>query len=134
MTMTNKGTTDSILNSVKILLGINPEDISFDINLIILINSSIYRLYQLGALKEPFEITSEKETYEDMLSDDPENITEISPIKSYLYCKTRMVFDTPANSSVLKAIENEIDELEWRIREAVDPPETFKGGKEDGTK
>lgn len=119
---------DSILNSVKRLLGINPEDTSFDVNLIIFINSAIYRLYQLGAIKQPYEISSEKDSYEDMMSDDQENMTELSAIKSYLYCRTRKSFDTPASSSVSKALDESIEELEWRIREAVDPPETFKGG------
>lgn len=67
---------DSILNSVKKLLGIQPDDISFDVDIIVNINAAIYVLYQIGVLKTVYTVESAENTYYDMfgieLPEEPE--------------------------------------------------------------
>lgn len=57
---------NSILNSVKKLLGIQPEDISFDVDIMMYINSAIFTLYQLGVVESIYTVTSSENTYNDM--------------------------------------------------------------------
>lgn len=114
--------SESILGSVKKLLGINDID-DFNQDIIIHINSAISILRQLGVgPNKGFFITGEKETYNDYLGDNSE---EISMVKQYLYCKVRKIFDPPTSGSVLSALEETIKELEWRLNIQVDPKETF---------
>ena len=124
-------TGESILGSIKKLLGINECD-DFDQDIIIHINSSISILKQLGVgPSKSFIVTSEKETYTDYLGNDSE---EISMVKQYLYCKVRKIFDPPTSGSVMSAIEEQIKELEFRLNIQVDPKETFKDSVSDFAK
>lgn len=114
-------TTDrSILNSVKKLLGIEPEDKSFDLDVMMNINAAIFTLNQLGVVTRGFSVTSEEDTYEDLLGDLPEDI--VNQVKIYFVCKTRLVFDPPVSSIVMEATKEVIKEMEWRLNVGVDPP------------
>lgn len=115
--------SESILGSVKKLLGINNMD-DFDQDIIIHINSSIFILRQLGiGPAKGFMITGEDETYDDYLGEDSE---ESSMVKQYLYCRVRKIFDPPTSGSVMSALEEQIKELEFRLNIQVDPIETFQ--------
>lgn len=116
--------TDSILNSVKKLLGYEPEYTEFDPDILININSAMFTLRQLGIGPEGgFSITGADETYEDYLG---EGCKEIHAVKMYLYYKTKLGFDTPTNSYLVQQIKDEIKELEWRLNAQVDPRSTFE--------
>lgn len=122
--------TDSILNSVKKLLGYEPEYTEFDPDILININSAMFTLRQLGVGPEQgFSITGPDETYEDYLG---EGCEEISAVKMYLYYKTKLGFDTPQNSYLIQHIKDEIKELEWRLNAQVDPRSTFETGERRG--
>lgn len=119
---------DSILTSVKKLLGLSEDCLDFDMDVIINVNSAIETLRQLGVnISEDFSITSEEDTYEDLLGS---NINLSNQVKLYLYYKTRLGFDPPTNSYLVDQIRKEIAELEWRINARVDPRTTFDGGGE----
>ena len=61
---------DSILTSIKKLLGITEEYDTFDNDLITHINSVFMILNQMGVgPKEGFKITADSETWEDFISD-----------------------------------------------------------------
>ena len=61
---------DSILTSIKKLLGITEEYDTFDNDLITHINSVFMILNQMGVgPKEGFKITDDSETWEDFISD-----------------------------------------------------------------
>lgn len=110
---------DSILISIKKLLGIFETDNSFDTDVIIYINSAIAILRQLGiGPLTGYSISDEKARWSDYLSDNPEYL---EPVKTYIFLKTKMVFDPPLNSSVLEAYKEQIKELEWRLNVTVDP-------------
>lgn len=105
---------ESILDSVKKLLGIFPELTEFDADIIMHINSALFVLCQLGiGPKSPFVIFSQKETYADFLGDLEQMY---QPVKTYLYQKTRLGFDPPSNTSHITCIEEMIKETEWRLR------------------
>lgn len=108
----------SILNSVKKLIGLTEEYKQFDEDLIIHINSVFSILYQLGVGSTPFSITGESETWDDYIQ--LEDDVNIQDVKSYVYFKTKLMFDPPTNSVVLGSIEKQIAELEWRLNVEAD--------------
>lgn len=109
---------DSILISIKKLLGIDALCDQFDMDIIIHINSALMVLNQLGVgPPEGFTVTSNSETWNDFLKGNQ----MIESVKTYVYLKVRLVFDPPQTSSVIEAINRQISELEWRLNVAVDP-------------
>lgn len=102
---------ESILTSIKKLLGIEEDYTQFDSDIIIHINSSLMYLNQLGVGPKTFVISDKTKTWEDYLGEN-ENI---EAVKSYIYLKVRLIFDPPTSSSVLDAMERQIKEFEWRL-------------------
>lgn len=113
---------NSILTSVKKLLGLAEENEEFDQDIIMNINSAILPLTQIGVgPKEGFIVTSKDDTYESWLGD----MTHFQSVKMYLYYRTRLSFDPPTQTSVLECIKESIREIECRLSYQVDPPNTF---------
>lgn len=109
---------DSILTSIKKLLGIAEDYTNFDMDIIIHINSVFSILTQLGVgPSEGFSISDKRDTWYDFIGDS----TKIELVKTYIYLKVRLVFDPPQSSSVIDAINRTISELEWRLNVSVDP-------------
>lgn len=107
---------DSILNSVKKMLGITDEYTHFDQDLIMHINSVFVILNQLGVgPKSVYSITDATNTWDEFITED-----KINMVKSYVYLKVRLLFDPPTGS-VQEAIKSQIAEFEWRLNVAVDP-------------
>lgn len=103
---------DSILTSVKKMLGIEAEYKHFDNDLIMHINSVLLILNQIGVgPKTPFVITGEDETWVDFFADN----TPIELVKSYVYLKTRLLFDPPTTGVLHEAMERQVTEFEWRL-------------------
>lgn len=112
---------DSILISIKKLLGITEEYTHFDQDIIMHINSVIFVLSQLGVeTADGFAITGSNETWSDLLPNADQQKT-LESIKSYIYLKVRLLFDPPSASAVIESTNKLINELEWRINVAVDP-------------
>ena len=108
---------DSILISVKKMLGIAAEYTHFDADIIIHINSVFMILNQLGeGPKEGFSISSDVETWDEFTND---NLT-IESVKSYMYLKVGLLFDPPTSSNVLEARNRLVSELEWRLNAIAD--------------
>lgn len=109
---------DNILDSIKSLLGIDAVDFSFDQEIIMHINSIFSTLNQLGVgPSDGFKITDDKTLWTAFT----EERIDIEFIKSYIYLKVRLLFDPPQNSFLVKAIEDQTKELEWRIQLQVEP-------------
>lgn len=113
---------DSILTSIKKLLGITEEYTQFDTDIIMHINSVFSTLTQLGVgPTSGFMIEDDGAIWSEYLkSSDP----RLNFVKTYIYLKVRLVFDPPQSSAVIDAINRNISELEWRINVAVDPGES----------
>lgn len=108
---------DSILTSIKKLLGITEEYEYFDSDIIMHINSVFMILHQLGVGPEKgFSIKDKSATWDEYVSED----SNLEAVKSYVYLKVRLIFDPPLNSIVTEAIKNQISELEWRLNVSVD--------------
>ena len=116
---------DSILTSIKKLLGITEGYKHFDTDLVIHINSVIFVLSQLGIESaDGFAITGAEETWSDLIPDSEDQKKYLESVKSYIYLKVRLLFDPPSASAVIESTKNLISELEWRINVAVDPKKT----------
>lgn len=108
---------DSILVSIKKLLGIDSSYTQFDQDIIMHINSVFMILNQLGVgPEEGFTINSSSETWSSYISNDK----LLEAVKSYMYLKVRKLFDPPITGSVSDSMNNLISELEWRINILVD--------------
>ena len=108
---------DSILTSVKKMLGITADYTHFDSDIIMHINSVFMILNQMGVgPKEGFSISSDVETWDEFTND---NLT-IESVKSYMYLKVGLLFDPPTSSNVLEARNRLVSELEWRLNAIAD--------------
>lgn len=109
---------NSILLSIKKLLGITNEYTVFDQDIVMHINSVFFVLTQLGVgPKDGFSIQDETAEWEEFIPCG----ADLEAVKSYVYLKVRMLFDPPQSSAVSEAINRNISELEWRLNLAVDP-------------
>ncbi len=116
--------SDSILSSVKKLIGISDDDASFDLDIMLNINAAISTLYQLGVIKDPYTVTSKEDTYESLIPGGSEDV--VNQIKMYLVYKTRLGFDSSTLSgTVIEVIKEMIREAEWRLMVSFNPVDTF---------
>lgn len=109
--------TDSILTSVKKLLGITEECTDFDADIIMHINSTLMILTQIGVgPPEGFFIEDETVSWVDFIED----INKLEAVKTYVYMRVRLMFDPPSSSAVMDAMNRTINELECRLNLAVE--------------
>lgn len=102
----------SILNSVKKILGLPEADTSFDLDIVIHINSALATLTQIGVgPDEGFAIEDESATWDTFIGDGP----KYAPVKTYIYLKVRLVWDPPSTSYALESMKEQIKELEFRL-------------------
>lgn len=116
----NSKKMDSILTSIKNLLGIVEECTDFDQIIIMHINSVFSILNQLGVGPAAgFSIEDDSAVWSDFIGND----SRLSDVKSFVYLKVRMLFDPPLSSAVAESMNRLASELEWRINVTVDPKE-----------
>lgn len=107
---------DSILNSVKKLIGIDEDDDSFDTDLILCINSVFVITQQIGVGNDDnFQITGSEEKWSDL----PINQSAISMLKTYVAHRVQQMFDPPSGAAK-DALERIISEEEYRLNMAYD--------------
>lgn len=103
---------DSILTSIKKLLGISEDYTHFDSDLIMHINSVFTILTQLGVGPATgFRIEDDSSTWSDFV----DNGLYMDAVKSYVHLKVKLLFDPPTSSAVMEACKQSISELEWRL-------------------
>ena len=108
---------ESILVSIKDLLGPDSSDDVFDNEILIQINMAISILTQLGVgPPEGFIVSDQDATWSDFLG----NAKDIEMAKSFVFMKVKMAFDPPSSSFVLTSMEKACDELGWRLSVAAD--------------
>lgn len=109
---------NSILTCVKQILGIHEDDTSFDLELVIHINTAIAVLTQLGVGPETgYKITGNTEQWDTLVM----GRNDLDNIKLEVYLRCRLSFDPPQNSFLVKSIEDQLKELDWRIEVATSP-------------
>lgn len=103
---------NSILNSVKKVLGIPSNYTNFDADIVLHINSVFMTLTQLGLGPESgFSISDAVTTWSDFVSDD----SNLNGVKTYVVLKVKLLFDPPLSTAVMECYKRQIDELEWRL-------------------
>ena len=115
--------TDSILDSVKKKLGMDPDLMTeFDADVIDAINMALSTLTQLGVGPvEGFSIHGKETTWTDFLGNDP----RLDMARSYVFIETRLLFDPPQSSYVLTALQEKATELAWRLNLYVEATNSF---------
>lgn len=103
---------ESILTTIKKLLGISEDYTAFDLDVTTHINSVFSTLTQLGiGPVGGFAIEDDVAVWSDFLEDD----LLYKQIRSYIFLKVKQLFD-PANTSYLiTAQEKQSQEMEWRM-------------------
>ena len=110
---------ESILTSIKKLLGISEEYTHFDADLIMHINSVFLILTQIGVgPSEGFSISDETAKWTDFIQDS----IRLGAVKSFMYLKVKLLFDPPSSSSVMESTNKLIAELEWRLNVEAETP------------
>ena len=118
---------ESILISIKKMLGIEAEYEHFDQDIIMHINSVFMDLAQIGVgPSDGFVIEDDVSTWLDFLP----KTTNFQAIKSYMYLRVRLLFDPPSSSTVVESMKRDIDKWEWRFSVASSMDQEF----EEGTK
>jgi hypothetical protein len=109
---------ESILTSIKKLLGIGEDYTQFDTDIIMHINSVFFILNQIGVNPENnFSITDKESLWAEYLL--PTQNLQI--VKTYMYLRVRLLFDPPISGSLVEVMKNQASELEWRIMINVEP-------------
>ncbi len=104
---------DNILDSVKKMCNVAEDDPSFDQDLIIYINSALMTIMQeWHGMDHAFRVEDGSETWDDLLGAAD---SDFEGVKELVGLKVRLVFDPPSNSSVMQALKDEIQNLEWRL-------------------
>jgi hypothetical protein len=105
----------SILDSVKKVLQIGPDDDSFDLDVMIHINSAFSTLHDLGVGPvEGFTIQNGTDTWNDFIPTAVDPVQQ-NQVKTFVILNTRLLFDPPATSFQLEAFQKQIDQITWRI-------------------
>lgn len=105
----------SILNGTKKKLGLDASYTAFDVDVIDYINGAFFKLFQLGlGPSNGFSIEDEEATWEDFDLVGL-NISVLNAVKTYINLKVRLIFDPPAAAHHIKAIEDQITELEYTL-------------------
>ena len=101
---------NSILTSIKKLLGITESCTDFDTDIIMHINTVLMTLNQLGIGTEGFQIEDKNAVWSEFIESN-----KLAATKSYVYLRVKLLFDPPLNSAIIEAIKESIRELEWRL-------------------
>lgn len=112
---------ESILTSTKKLLGIEDDDTSFDLDVLIHINTALAILNQLGVGSNEGILVADKSTlWAAVLADNK----FLVPAKSYVFLKVKLLFDPPLSSAAIESMNKLIAEFEWRLTVLVETPNT----------
>lgn len=110
---------DSILNSVKKLLGYPVDGTEFDTDILLNINAAIGTLTQLGVGPENgYVVMNADQTYGDFLGEDAEMFPQV---QMFLYLKTKLVFDSSTMSAaMIEIFKEQTKEAEFRLQVTAD--------------
>lgn len=108
---------DSILTTIKKLLGLEEEDTHFDMDIIMHINSALLTVNQLGVgPANCMMIMDATKKWTDLFGER----MDMEAVKILIFLKVRLMFDPPTTSYVLAAVKEQILEIEWRLMHQVE--------------
>jgi len=109
---------ESILDTIKPMVGVEVENTSFDVVLIPFINSALSVITQLGVGPVGgFRIIDKTKTWAELLG----TRTDLDIVITNIYCRVRLWFDPPTNSFLVTALKDQVVETDWRIESWHDP-------------
>lgn len=101
---------DSILTSIKKLLGIPSEQTAFDTDIVMHINSALSNINVLGIGPDPQLVISDNtKTWVELGADIPQSV------KTYIYLNVLLGFDPPPTSFGIQAVERQIKKLAYEM-------------------
>lgn len=104
--------TNSILDNVKKILGLDPSYTIFDVDVMLHVNSVFFTLNQLGIGPDAgYMISDNTATWDSFIGSD----LRLNAVKTYVYLRVRLLFDPPTTSFVIDAMAKQLQELEWRL-------------------
>ena len=122
---------DSILVTIKKMLGLDDEYTPFDTDVMIHINAAFMTLTQMGVgPKEGFEVSDYDQTWSDFLV----NKVMLGAVKTWVYLQVKMAFDPPTNSFVMDAMKTQSEQILWRLNVQAESVEVMPFMTEDGLK
>lgn len=101
----------SILNSTKKILGIDAEYTAFDLDVLTWINAACSTLQGLGVIPDSFYVADESLEWDSFEASNE----DLNMIKTYVYLRTKVIFDPPQASHVMTAMQEQIKEQEFRL-------------------
>lgn len=111
--MPDKNTMDeSILDSIKTVIGIDRNNFDFDKDLVIAINAVLFIVYQEGLSDEPYRIKDNTSLWSEILV--KEKPIDLDSLITWAALKTKMIFDPPTSSILMQSLNDTLAELEWR--------------------
>jgi hypothetical protein len=113
---------NSILDTVKKVLGFESEYTAFDLDITMFINAAFGSLLQLGVGPGSGFLISDNTT---LWSQYTTELSYLGMVQNYIFMSCKLAFDPPATSFGIDAIKNQLLELTWRINiaaETIDPP------------
>jgi hypothetical protein len=99
----------TILEDIKTTLGLLPDNLGFDLDLLIFVNSAKVNLVQLG-VTEMNIIIDEQTQWPAFTNSAVGDLT-----KHYINAKARQMFDPIASETIAKTINTSVVELEGRL-------------------
>lgn len=113
---------ESILTSIKKLLGIGEEYTHFDGDLVLHINTALAVLSQIGV--KVVTVGGSDTVWIDILPEGP----ALGLVRSFVYLKVKLLFDPPLSSALIESTNRLLSELEWRIRLMIETENGEEGG------
>jgi len=108
--------SNTILNDTKKVLGIEPQYEVFDLDILMHVNAAFATLTQLGVGPAEGVVVEAEDTWSDLIGDDP----RLSPVKTYVYLRVRLLFDPPGTSYLINSLAEQAKQLEWRLNVAAE--------------
>lgn len=110
---------ESILISIKKMLGLDESYTAFDLDVIIHINAVLMVLTQLGVgPSEGFSIEDDSAAWGDFIEE--KDMSRYNSVKTYMYLKVKLLFDPPSSSATIESFNRLISELEFRLNVAAE--------------
>ena len=122
---------DSIIVTIKKMLGLDDAYTPFDTDVIIDINAAVMTLCQMGiGPKEGFEVNDYDQTWDQFLT----NKVMLGAVKTWVYLQVKMMFDPPTNSFLMDAMKQQSDQILFRLNVQAESVERMPFMTEDGLK
>lgn len=102
---------ESILNTIKKLLGIEESYEVYDVDVITFINSSLLALKQAGVGNQEFQLNDKSQTWSELLGDESNFVAA----KTYIFIQVKLTFDPPATSYARESLRKVANENLWRL-------------------